>query len=80
MVIQSRREAIDMPLALLHAGDHSVITRIKGKPEVRKFLEGLGFVVGTPVGVVSEIDGNIICSIKDARVAISKEMAMKIIV
>ncbi|MBQ3267884.1 MAG: ferrous iron transport protein A [Atopobiaceae bacterium] len=67
-----------MPLSLLRAGESSLITRIGGKPEVRQFLEGLGFVVGTPVTVLSEIDGNIICSIKDTRIAISKEMAQKI--
>ena len=67
-----------MPLSLLRAGESSLITRIGGKPEVRQFLEDLGFVVGTPVTVLSEIDGNIICSIKDTRIAISKEMAQKI--
>ena len=69
-----------MPLSLLRTGESSLITRIGGKPETRQFLEGLGFVVGTPVSVVSEIDGNIICSIKDTRIAISKEMAQKIFV
>ena len=69
-----------MPLSLLRTGESSLITRIGGKSETRQFLEGLGFVVGTPVTVVSEIDGNIICSIKDTRVAISKEMASKIYV
>ena len=69
-----------MPLTLLKAGQSSIITRIGGKPETRRFLEGLGFVVGTPITVISEIDGNIICAIKDARVAISKEMASKIYV
>ena len=69
-----------MPLSLLRTGESSLITRIGGKPETRQFLEGLGFVVGTPVSVVSEIDGNIICSIKDTRVAVSKEMAQKIFV
>ena len=69
-----------MPLTLLSAGQSSIITRIGGKPETRRFLEGLGFVVGTPITVISEIDGNIICAIKDARVAISKEMASKIYV
>ena len=69
-----------MPLTLLRAGQSSIITRVGGKPETRQFLEGLGFVVGTPVTVISEIDGNIICAIKDARVAISKEMASKIYV
>lgn len=69
-----------MPLSLLHAGESSLITRIGGKPETRQFLEGLGFVVGTPVTVVNEIEGNIICTVKEARVAVSKEMAQKIFV
>ena len=67
-----------MPLSLLHTGESSLITRIGGKPETRQFLEGLGFVVGTPVTVVNEIEGNIICTVKEARVAVSKEMAQKI--
>ena len=69
-----------MPLSLLKSGESSLITRIGGKPEPRQFLEGLGFVVGTPVSVITEIDGNIICTVKDARVAVSKEMAQKIYV
>lgn len=69
-----------MPLTLLKAGDSGVITRIGGKPETRAFLEGLGFVVGATVTVVNEIDGNVICKVMDARVAISKQMAQKIFV
>ena len=69
-----------MPLTLLHAGESSIITRIGGKPETRQFLEGLGFVVGSPITVISTIDGNVICAIKDTRVAISKQMASKIFV
>lgn len=69
-----------MPLTLLQTGQSSIITRIGGKPEVRQFLEGLGFVVGTPVTVINQIDGNVICAIRDTRVAISKQMASKIFV
>lgn len=69
-----------MPLSLLGSGQSSIITRVGGKPETRQFLEGLGFVVGTPVSVITEIDGNVICSVKEARVAVSKEMAKKIFV
>ena len=69
-----------MPLTLLHAGESSIITRIGGNPETRQFLEGLGFVVGSPITVISEIDGNVICAIKDTRVAISQQMASKIFV
>ena len=69
-----------MPLTLLQAGQSSVITRIGGNPETRQFLESLGFVVGTPVTVISQIDGNVICAVRDARVAISKQMAKKVYV
>jgi ferrous iron transport protein A len=69
-----------MPLTLLRAGQSSIITRIGGNPETRQFLEGLGFVVGSRITVISEIDGNVIVSIKDARVAVSKAMAQKIFV
>lgn len=69
-----------MPLSLLKSGESSIITRIGGKPETRQFLEGLGFVVGTPITVISEIDGSIICMVKETRVAVSKEMASKIFV
>lgn len=69
-----------MPLTLLKAGESSIITRVGGNPETRRFLEGLGFVVGTPITVISANDGNVICAIKDARVAISEQMAKKIFV
>ncbi|MBR3326902.1 MAG: ferrous iron transport protein A [Atopobiaceae bacterium] len=69
-----------MPLTFLKPGESSIITRIGGKPQTRKFLEGLGFVVGAPITVVSAMGGNVICSIKDTRVAISEEMAKKIYV
>ena len=71
---------MSMPLTLLGTGEGSLIPRVGGKPETRQFLEGLGFVVGSPIKVISQIDGNVICSIKDTRVAISKEMAKKIYV
>ena len=69
-----------MPLTLLQAGQSSIITRIGGNPQTRQFLEGLGFVVGTPVRVINQIDGNVICAIRDTRVAISKQMASKVFV
>lgn len=72
------RRKVDMPLTLLNVGESSLITRIGGNPETRRFLAGLGFVVGTPITVVNKMGENVICSIKDCRIAISKEMAMRI--
>lgn len=57
-----------------------MIRKVGGKEETRRFLENLGFVVGSEVVVVSEISGNLIVNIKDSRVAIGKDMANKIMV
>ena len=69
-----------MPIALANAGEPMIVKRIGGSPEVKKHLENLGFVVGGNVTVITSLGGNIIVNVKEARVAISEEMARKIMV
>ncbi|MDO5298517.1 MAG: FeoA family protein [Clostridia bacterium] len=69
-----------MPLAMVGTGESRSIRRIGGSPAVRAHLENLGFVEGEIVRVVSDISGNLIVQVKDARIAISRELAMKILV
>ncbi|HBV51754.1 MAG: ferrous iron transport protein A [Clostridiales bacterium] len=69
-----------MPLTLAAVGEENIIRKIGGKPEVRAHLENLGFVAGGIVTVISTIGGNLIVSVKDSRIAISREMANKIMV
>ena len=69
-----------MPLTMVNAGEPSVIRKVGGREETRRFLENLGFVTGGGVTVVSEIGGNMIVNVKDSRVAIGKDMANKIMV
>lgn len=69
-----------MPLTFAKTGEANEIKKVGGKPEVRQFLENLGFVTGSIVTVISEVSGNLIVNIKDSRVAIGKDMAAKIIV
>mgnify|MGYP002524544330 CR=1 FL=1 len=69
-----------MPLALANIGEESIVRKVSGSPEVRKHLEDLGFVAGGPVTVVSSLGGNIIVKVKESRVAISEEMARKIMI
>lgn len=69
-----------MPLSLANVGENNIIKKIGGNPEVKKHLENLGFVVGGNVQIVSALGGNVIVNVKDARVAISEEMARKIMV
>lgn len=69
-----------MPLNLADPGVESIIKKIGGSPEVKQHLENLGFVVGGNATVVSSIGGNLIVNVKESRVAISKEMAAKIMI
>ena len=69
-----------IPLILANIGEENIIKKVGGKPETKKHLENLGFVVGGRVSVVNAIGGNMIVNVKEARIAISKEMAQKIMV
>ena len=69
-----------MPLLFSAPGEENIIHRIGGDPETKKHLEDMGFVVGGPVTVVSAIGGNLIVKVKESRVAISREMAGKIMI
>ena len=69
-----------MPLTMTKAGDTVTIRKITGKDEVRQHLAELGFVVGETVTVVNEISGNHILQVKEARIALDKTLAMRIIV
>ena len=69
-----------MPLTMAREGEVTSIKRVGGKDEVRRHLENMGFVPGTDVTVVSINNGNVIVNVKDARVAISREMANKIMI
>lgn len=69
-----------MPLTMADIGKENIIKKIGGNPETKKFLESLGFVCGGTVTVISEISGNLIVNIKNSRVAVSREMAVKIII
>ena len=67
-----------MPLSMAREGESNVIKKVGGKEETRKFLENLGFVVGSAVTVITETGGNLIVNVKDSRVAIGRDMANKI--
>ena len=69
-----------MPLALANAGEQNIIKKIGGSPEVKQHLENLGFVVGCTVTIVNTLAGNLIVNVKETRVAISEEMARKIMI
>lgn len=69
-----------MPLTMAAIGEENIIKKVGGSPEVKKHLENLGFVPGGRVTVLSSLGGNVIVNVKEARVAISREMALRILI
>lgn len=69
-----------MPLTRAMPEETQIIRKIGGREEVRKFLEGMGFVTGGEVTVISKTMGNVIVTVKGSRIAIGREMADKILV
>ena len=69
-----------MPLTMVGVGESRPILRIGGSDKVRTHLENLGFVVGGSVIIVNTMGGNLIVNVKETRVAVSREMAQKIMI
>ncbi|MDE6521045.1 MAG: ferrous iron transport protein A [Ruminococcus sp.] len=69
-----------MPLTLANSNEDYTIMRIGGNPEVKRHLENLGFISGERISVINIVDGNLIVNVKETRVAISREMAQKIMI
>ena len=69
-----------MPLMIAAPGDKIKVLCVKGRPEVKKHLEDLGFVPETPIEVIQSQNGNMIVKIRDSKLALTKEMTQKIMV
>ena len=69
-----------LPLFLAKPEEENTIKKVSGNPEMKRHLEDMGFSVGSFVTVISTNSGNVIVKVKESRVAISEEMAMKIYV
>ena len=69
-----------MPLLYADKGQPQIIKKIGGTPEVKKHLNDLGFNAGGEVSVISSLGGNLIVKVKESRVAVSEELAKKIMV
>lgn len=70
-----------LPLTLAKTGTKILVARISGSQEMKKHLEDLGFVVGAQAEVISAAgDGNVIVNLKESRLAITQDMARRIMV
>ncbi|MBR4401850.1 MAG: ferrous iron transport protein A [Synergistes sp.] len=71
-----------MPLVMAAAGEIHTIKTVGGEGKKRRFLEGLGFVPGAEVVVLSKSSGSgsLIVGIKGSRIALDRQAALKILI
>ena len=69
-----------MPLTMVEIGESVIIKKISGRDDTKRFLESLGFIVGSAVTIVSKFGQNFIINVKDTRVALDQTMAKRIFV
>ena len=74
------KEITMMPLNLSEIGEARIIRKIGGSPDVKRHLEDLGFNIGGEVSVINTLNGNLIVKVKESRIAVSSELARRIMV
>ena len=67
-----------IPIAMVGVGETVSVQRVTGRDSTRLHLAELGFVEGAEVTVINEVAGSLIIQVKDSRVALNKDMAMRI--
>ena len=69
-----------MPLLMLGNGETCEVAQVKGRPEIKQHLSDIGFVPGTKVTVLQSQNGDMIVKVLETKLALTKEMASKIMV
>ncbi|MHB8128896.1 MAG: FeoA family protein [Mobilitalea sp.] len=69
-----------MPLSLATLGETKIISEFRGKEEMKRHLQDLGFNKGEKVEILGENQSGMILKIKGVRIALNRGLASKIIV
>jgi ferrous iron transport protein A len=69
-----------IPIVVADCGEELIVRKVGGNPEVKLHLENLGIVPGGLVTLINVNDGSVILKVKESRIALNKDMAMKIMV
>ncbi len=68
-----------MPLALLNQGEKGTIASLRGRDDVVRHLENMGFAPGAEISVVGRNNAGMILSVKGCRIALDRSLASKVI-
>ncbi len=69
-----------MPLLMAETGAPVLVKKLGGSPEQRQHLQDLGLVPGREVTVLVKNGGSLIVRLKESRLALSQDLALKIMI
>ena len=69
-----------MPIVLAPQNRTLKIVRIAADEKTKKRLESLGIVVNGEVTLLASLGGNVVCRVKEGRVALDRDLSTKIFV
>lgn len=69
-----------MPLVIAPINQELRIIKVLAQDKLKKHLESLGICVDEKITILARSNGNIICIIKNGRIAIDNTVASKILV
>ncbi len=69
-----------MPLVLAPTDVDLKVIKILVDDKTKKHLESLGITINSTMKLISASGGNVICIVKDGRLALDKSIATKILV
>jgi ferrous iron transport protein A len=77
----TRKETMDMPLAMVGSGSRVTVTSVNGGRAMRQWLADIGLTSGVKISVlVNQLAGPMMINLKDSRFAIGRGMVQRIMV
>ena len=67
-----------IPITVIGTGETVKILSISGKDDVKHHLNELGVIEGDKATVIQNNNGNLILKVKEGRIALDKQLAMRI--
>lgn len=69
-----------MPIVLAPLNTDLRIVRILATDKLKKHLKSLGITIDATIRILSQSGGNVICVVKEGRLALDHDIASKILV
>ncbi len=69
-----------MPLPIAPTGEELTVRKVLADEKNKRHFESLGITIGTKIKVLSSVGGNVIILVREAKLALDRSLAMKILV